>query len=290
MQSFFCLLILFYFSFISANEEHTVTRKVSFQVPDVEKFIAEGLNNHNSRDGRIGSGYVASSYDYPFVGDATTTWPYNHNTTCTGSLISIIWFITARSCIINSANIMATYFTVYFGSAIRSSPYRVFNYGDYAIFKTGTTGNPDPEYALVRLGIIMNLSDTIKPILLPRRSQSNQVSPFPEHRVDIVGWGEINSAGEPTLYLRYANFYNNEAWDCPISGMITRYHFCSRTYSLAVLYSGDFGGPVVVYDQYYGEYILIGVTNYFIYNHAISTNIGLFMEFISETTGIPWRY
>ncbi|KAG5666821.1 hypothetical protein PVAND_014831 [Polypedilum vanderplanki] len=290
---FFTLIVLFSFATSAPTNdyENFITQTIEF---DVDKLKSE-ISFDKSR--RIINGNPANDNQFPFVGEVTVRWRDGSTTYCTCSLIATDWVISSRSCIVNDLQSeVATLITTAFGSSSRTGQ-RTNAYVIWATWKEGTGGAPHPDFSLLRLAVNLPLSSTIATVQLPRRDQIDER--FQMSAVVIAGWGDIDTAGTRATTLQWAEYINTTPFECTADLVLgtTRYHFCSSPINVNTnLRSGDFGGPVLLYEN--GQNMpptLIGIastTGLSLSNfvdYALSTHLGQFLEFIMTTTQIPWR-
>lgn len=116
-----------------------------------------------------------------------------------------------------------------------------------------------------------------------------------------AGWGALDVAGTPANTLQFGEFINTTPFECTPETVVgaSIYHFCTEPNVMfpAMLRAGDFGAPVLLYEN--GPLMpptLIGVasmtaTSLLTFNELVAaTQIGKWLEFIHETTDIPWRF
>lgn len=96
----FLILFLSYLTFSSSLDSNFtpvkhILKTSRLSEKEIRKFESASTN------GRIINGFPVTTADrFPFVTDNLVTWPDRTQNICTGSILSILWTITARQCML----------------------------------------------------------------------------------------------------------------------------------------------------------------------------------------------
>ncbi|XP_055601436.1 transmembrane protease serine 9-like [Uranotaenia lowii] len=246
----------------------------------------------------IAGGVVANGKQFPFQVAILVNFPDGSGTLCGGVLISEEYLLSASHCLGGAID-----GTVIVGTNTISFP------GDPAGIEIPVTFHDmlvHPKYnpvdvtndiAILRLPIVLKLSDRVKPIRLPSKSEAQMDLVGVE--ATVSGWGALGSeeyeeiSEDIKLQLRFVSnpVISNEACEKVFPNMIHGFHVCVSGEHGRNACQGDSGGPLTAVIN--GQTTLIGVVSYGSIDGcengfpAVYSRVGAYLDWISYHTNVP---
>ncbi|XP_037074495.1 serine protease filzig-like [Pollicipes pollicipes] len=232
---------------------------------------------------RVFGGEDALPGSYPWVVYLISDSPRGPEKTtyCTGSLISRRWVLTAAHCVDYARS--TTVHMGYLDVSKETNLTLKMEANQYRVHRYWTRLAKDHDVALIELPEPVPVSEHVRPICLPRRSEVGLT--FAEARGEICGWGKTytDQVGG-SFVLQRAEMPIKSNCDCmtsfPIN--ITPLKVCThgRFHSPC---QGDSGGPLQVRRD--GRYTLVGVSSI---TSALGCDVGMPAVYSRVTAYLDW--
>ncbi|OMH78886.1 Tryptase beta-2 [Zancudomyces culisetae] len=272
--------------------------KAAIQMSDLILYDSEEIDNASLVTNII-NGVEVESDEFGFASQIFFKSDSTYYFSCTGSLISPSYVVTAGHCVIQSGmNITTDTLAVVVGSRILGNPnngtdyYNVvkINSGDYSTVKAN-------DIALLKLEKPVP-SSVAKPVKLYPYRVNNDLS------VQVAGWGVFNTSEPmPSMGLLKTTVDISSSSNCTAYKSAWKSNFgpliCQESYNGNDSCQGDSGGPLVT--KINGEQVLVGVTSTGGIKETNSTRkcgynsiayyarTSYFLQFIAKELGVPIR-
>jgi len=244
--------------------------KTEFQKLDATPFEVP-LDENVAREGRIVYGWYAFAGQFPhfaliYVNRPTTT------VQCSAGLIAPQWVLTANHCVNSAVSI-----ELRLGSINRYTYEQIVYAAAYARLTEG-------DIALVQLKTSVNVTALVRPALLPRLADRNNM--YADRIATVCGMGiENQQTNAVSTYLMYTNLKIMSQLECrPYYGDVAISMMCAKaTDSLASTCPGDSGSPLTIMED--GNPVIIGIVSF---GAASGCDLGFPVGYGRTTAQLEW--
>ncbi|MFJ2395559.1 S1 family peptidase [Streptomyces sp. NPDC087843] len=226
--------------------------------------------------GIVNGSRVTSAAKYPWMAQIQILRDGRHQGSCTGTLVSESWVLTAGHCV-GSQEIRVVLGTTALRTQTDAS-LRVLRVVRHPRYASGRHLRYDA--ALLRLDTPVSFGRTVAPLTLP---PSSRLTSYPGPLV-VAGWGHTREDGPaPDTLLET---YQAESGRCFRQGLRRKLHVCTLIRNHRATCYGDSGAPLMHRNDR-GEFTLVGISSAIVGDHPCGAE-GQENYFARVTALVDW--